>query len=84
MSMIDFELVEEAAIKEKSPADTYEVNHDSKLGEGGFAKVFKVKRWKDGKQCAMKFCHPKNKEERNLVINEIGLMNQCREHDTVL
>ena len=82
--MVDYELEEEANIKELSPADTYELNHESKLGEGGFAKVFKVKRWRDGKQCAMKFCNPRNKEERNLVINEIGLMNQCRQNDTVL
>lgn len=34
--------------------------------------------------CAMKFCSPSNEEDRNMVINEIGLMNQCRAHETVL
>lgn len=46
--------------------------------------MFKVKREQDGVVCAMKFCSPSNEEDRNLVINEIGLMNKCRSHETVL
>ena len=32
----------------------------------------------------MKFCSPTNEEDHNLVVNEIGLMNKCSTHDTVL
>ena len=46
--------------------------------------MFKVTRKKGEKVCAMKFCSPGNDEDRNMVINEIGLMNKCRAHPTVL
>lgn len=48
-----------------------------KLGTGGFAKVFKVKRKLDGMVCALKFVEPKNETERRVVINEIGVMRMC-------
>ena len=32
----------------------------------------------------LKFCEPKDDSERNLIINEIGLMNQCHECEGVL
>jgi len=32
----------------------------------------------------MKFCSPGTEEDRNMVINEIGLMNKCAAHETVL
>ena len=84
LSQLDFDLEREAKIETSNPVEQYELNHEQKLGQGGFAKVFKVKRKRDGKVCAMKFCSPNNDEDRNMVINEIGLMNKCREHDTVL
>ncbi len=66
------------------PSKFYELKHEDKLGEGGFAKVFKASRRSDGLICALKFCEPKNESDRNLVINEIGLMNQCMDHESVL
>ena len=54
------------------------------MGAGGFAKVFKVRRSSDGLVCALKFCEPRNKDEKNLIINEVGLMNQIKGEETVL
>ena len=53
----------------------YEISHDNKIGQGGFGKVFKVKRKADGLVCALKFCTPQDESEKNMLINEIGLMN---------
>ena len=55
-----------------------------KLGQGGFAKVFKVKRKEDGYLCALKFDEPKNDTERKIIINEIGVMRMCEENQGVL
>jgi len=57
------------------PSAMYELKHDAKLGQGGFAKVFKARRYSDGLECALKFCEPTNESDRIMVINEIGLMN---------
>jgi serine/threonine protein kinase len=46
----------------------------SKLGSGGFAKVFLVKRLTDGARFALKFMEPKNDKERNLIRNEVNVM----------
>ena len=73
-----------AEIQTSDPSKFFEIKHEHQLGEGGFAKVFKVKRRKDGLVCALKFCEPRKEADRNLVINEIGLMNQCQGQDTVL
>jgi len=35
-----------------------------KIGVGGFAKVFKVRRKADDKICVLKYIEPKNDEER--------------------
>lgn len=66
------------------PSKVYEIKHENKIGEGGFAKVFKVRRRADNLECALKFCEPQSESDRNMVINEIGLMNQCSDEDTVL
>jgi serine/threonine protein kinase len=52
-----------------------------KLGQGGFAKVFKVKRKSDGLICALKYMEPKNQKEYNMLVNEIGLMQICTSYD---
>ena len=41
-------------------------------------------RKRDELPCALKFCSPANDKERNLLINEIGLMNQCRLKEAVV
>ena len=39
--------------------------------------MFKVQRKSDGYICALKYIEPKNEKERNVVINEISLMQMC-------
>lgn len=34
--------------------------------------------------CALKFVEPKNDSERNIIINEIGVMRMCEENQGVL
>lgn len=34
--------------------------------------------------CALKFVEPKNESERNIIINEIGVMRMCEENQGVL
>ena len=77
MEQKDVVLFADAAIREADPSVLFEIKHQDLLGEGGFAKVFKVKRRADNLVCALKFCEPRKPSERNLIINEIGLMNQC-------
>jgi len=43
-----------------------------------------VKRKSDGFICALKFVEPKNDKERNIIINEIGLMYMCNENNLML
>ena len=44
-------------LKNEDPSLHYDIIE--KIGIGGFAKVFKVKRKKDGQICALKFVEPK-------------------------
>merc|ERR1712072_1637935 len=69
-------------MKEEDPSIYYDIL--SRIGVGGFAKVFKVKRKSDGFICALKFVEPKNEKERNIIINEVGLMYMCNEHNLML
>ena len=55
-NMIKFEL------KKEDPSKYYDIIE--RIGIGGFAKVFKVKRKSDGFTCALKFVEPKNEKER--------------------
>jgi serine/threonine protein kinase len=59
-------------ISTNDPSKAYDIV--GKLGQGGFAKVFKVKRKSDGFVCALKFIEPKNEKERKIILNEVGLM----------
>ena len=56
----------------------------SKLGAGGFAKVFLVKRLTDNAQFALKFMEPKNDKERALIRNELAVMTKCKDNDNVI
>ena len=67
-----------AMVKDSDPSKHYEFNNKVKLGEGGFAKVFKAKRISDGKIVALKFCEPTNEAERQQIINEVGLINMVK------
>lgn len=55
-----------------------------KIGYGGFARVFLVKRKDDGKMCALKFIEPKNPKERTIIKNELGIMQMCKDNDNVI
>ena len=68
-------LFSNAELQYTDPSKLYEISHDNKIGQGGFGKVFKVKRKIDGLVCALKFCTPQDESEKNMLINEIGLMN---------
>ena len=84
METFENELVNLANVQRIDPSSSYEISSKVKLGAGGFAKVFKVRRSSDGLVCALKFCEPRNKDEKNLIINEVGLMNQIKGEETVL
>jgi hypothetical protein len=45
-----------------------------KEGAGGFARVFRCMRIRDGELFALKFTEPKNTTERTAIENEIGIM----------
>lgn len=69
-------------LQTKDPSEYYDIIQ--KLGAGGFAKVFKVKRKADNLICALKFVEPKNDKERAVIINEIGVMRMCGKNSGVL
>jgi serine/threonine protein kinase len=56
------ELKSAAHFSQEDPSKYYEIV--KKIGYGGFARVFLVKRKDDGKQYALKFIEPKNAKER--------------------
>ncbi len=74
--MIQFDL------KKDDPSKHYDIIE--RIGVGGFAKVFKVKRKSDDKICALKFIEPKNNAEREIIFNEVGIMLMCQENDMIL
>ena len=61
-----------AEVKMENPSKYYKVV--GKEGVGGFARVFRVEKLKDGKLYALKFIEPKSANERNSILNEIGIM----------
>ena len=61
-----------AEIKEENPSKYYKVV--GKEGVGGFARVFRVEKLSNKKLYALKFIEPKSKNERNSIMNEIGIM----------
>ena len=58
MKFKDNVLFGDADTKTTDPSLYFKIKHDDKLGEGGFAKVFKTTRRTDNKPCALKFCEP--------------------------
>ena len=63
----------------------YDITSRYKLGSGGFAKVFRVLRKSDNQAFALKFIQNlKDEREKQLMYNEVALMNMCQENDFVL
>jgi serine/threonine protein kinase len=62
-------------LKKDDPSKHYDIIE--RIGVGGFAKVFKVKRKADDAICALKFIEPKNAGEREIIYNEVGIMLLC-------
>ena len=75
---ISHQINQAAAIKVENPSSYYRVV--GKEGEGGFAKVFRCQRIKDGQLFALKFTEPRSDKDRQAIINEIGIMQitQCK------
>lgn len=69
-------------IQTDDPSKKYDIM--DRLGQGGFAKVFKVSRKSDGFVCALKFVEPKNDKERKIIKNEVGLMQMYQENNLIL
>ena len=63
--------------KRENPSAKYQIV--KRLAQGGFAKVFLVKRLADEKQFALKFIEPKNKQDYNNIKNEVAIMMLCKE-----
>ena len=57
-------LEKHAMFKDTDPSDDYIITSENKLGTGGFAKVFLVKRRVDELPCALKFIETKTKKEK--------------------
>jgi len=76
------DLSKAAVFSTEDPSKSYEIV--KKIGYGGFARVFLVKRKSDGMQCALKFIEPKNPKEREIIKNELGIMQMCKENDNVI
>jgi len=72
----------EAKFLKDDPSQYYEIIR--RIGVGGFARVFEVKRKADGLICALKFIEPKNDSERRVIMNEVGLMQMCRDNDMIV
>ena len=60
-------------IKKEDPSLVYKIV--KKIGKGGFGTIFEVNRFSDGRSFALKFTIPKNKAERQDIVNECSLMS---------
>jgi len=69
-------------LKKEDPSKYYDIIE--RIGVGGFAKVFKVLRKTDKVTCALKFVEPKTPQERESVVNEVGIMLMCTENDGII
>ena len=77
-------LEQHATFDTTDPSHKYDITSKHKLGIGGFAKVFQVIRRSDGLKCALKFIECKNDREKEMMRNEVALMNKFRDEQIVL
>ncbi|CDW79030.1 serine threonine protein kinase [Stylonychia lemnae] len=76
------ELEINSVFSQDDPSKYYEIV--KKIGYGGFARVFLVKKKDDGSHCALKFIEPKNQKERQIIKNELGIMQMCQGNDNII
>jgi serine/threonine protein kinase len=68
--------------KREDPSEHYEVV--SRLNQGAYGQIFKVKRLTDGQFFALKFMQPKDVNDFNSIKNEVGLMMMCQDEDSII
>lgn len=68
--------------KDENPVKKYKLIE--KIGEGGFAKVYKCKRIEDGQIFALKLIDPNNSQEKQNIKNEVGIMSVCENKDCII
>lgn len=61
--------------KREDPSEFYEVV--SRLNQGAYGQIFKVRRLVDGEFFALKFMWPKDVNDFNSIKNEVGIMMMC-------
>eukprot|EP00347_Sterkiella_histriomuscorum_P014808 403359448 len=76
------QLEQNSVFSQDDPSKFYEIV--KKIGYGGFARVFLVKRKDDNSQCALKFIEPKNQKERQIIKNELGIMQMCQGNENII
>lgn len=80
-------MVKFANFKKEDPTPHYSIV--SKIGQGGFAKVFKAKKVEDGSFVALKLIEIEEDDDRfataTTIEHEVGLMNLCQSQtDSIL
>jgi hypothetical protein len=68
-----------AQYSSENPTKYYEI--EKEIGSGGFAKVFKARHKENGNIFALKIMKPNNDKEREIIRNELGIMQMCKEQD---
>ena len=68
--------------KKEDPSKYYTLA--SRIGTGGFARVFKAIRNSDKFECALKFVEPANKQEAEAIQREVGIMQLCGDNDMIV
>ena len=56
----------------------------NRIGQGGFARVFHVRRKTDNKDFALKLIEPKDADEYKNIRNEVAIMQMCNGQDSIL
>lgn len=69
-------------VRHEDPSQYYNVI--GKIAVGAFSKVFEVERKSDQRICALKFCDPKSDQDRENILNEVGIMLLCKDNDGIL
>ena len=69
-------LIKKAKVFKRDNASKY-YYFVNRIGQGGFARVFHVRRQKDNKDFALKLIEPKDVDEYNNIRNEVAIMQVC-------